>query len=366
MWPKQLCASAGPSVPMSDPDMTSDPARRDQLLEEASLWFARMRGPDAETFRPEFEKWLSLGAAHLGAYNRAGEIFAIGRFLAHERAANKEKPVAPETVPTAWRVWAMAAALVLALGVTGWVAFNQAPVRKAPSSGMSRVAAIDAQSFSTVGAAARSETLADGSIVALEPDTILRTHFDGDQRELRLERGSARFDVAHERRPFTVIAGGGRVTARGTIFDVSLASPGRVVVRLLRGAIDVERPEKQPRPGTSSAPAITRLAVGDELSFAVPVQQSLSSQLANNDTASGQPDVSLIREFDGAPLSAVVTETNRDSLTAIRLADPSIGDIKVSGRFRVDSPEQVAGRLASLFDLEAKREAPNMIVLRRK
>lgn len=352
---------------MSEPGMTSDPARRDQLLEEASLWFARMRGPDAESFRPEFEKWLSLGAAHLGAYNRAGEIFAVGRFLAHERAASKDKPVdVPDTAPTAWRVWAMSAALVLALGVTGWVAFNQVPVRKAPTSGHSRVATIDAQTFSTVGAVGRNVKLADGSMVALEPDTILRTQFDGDRRELRLERGSARFEVAHERRPFTVIAGGGRVTARGTIFDVSLASPGRVVVRLLRGAIDVERPEQQPRSGASSAPAVTRLAVGDELSFAVPLQQGLSSQLADNDAASSQPDFSLIREFDGAPLSAVVSEANRDSLTAIRLADPSIGDIKVSGRFRVDSPEQVAGRLTSLFDLEAKREAPNMIVLRRK
>ncbi|PNQ04004.1 hypothetical protein A8G00_08965 [Sphingobium sp. SA916] len=352
---------------MSDPGMTSGPARRDQLLEEASLWFARMRGPDAESYRPEFERWLSLGAAHLGAYNRAGEIFAVGRFLAHERAANRDKPAdVPDMVPAAWRVWAMAAALVLALGVTGWVAFNQAPVHKAPSSAPSRVAAIDAQSFSTVGAAARRVKLADGSMVALEPDTILRTKFDGDRRELRLERGSARFDVAHERRPFTVIAGGGRVTARGTIFDVSLASPGRVVVRLLRGAIDVERPDQQPRSDTPSTPAVTRLAVGDELSFAVPVQQGLSAQLANNDAGSGQPDFSLIREFDGAPLSAIVTETNRDSLTAIRLADPSIGDIKVSGRFRVDSPEQVAGRLASLFDLEAKHETPNMIVLRRK
>lgn len=346
--------------------MTSDPERMDQLLEEASLWFARMRGPDAESFRPEFEKWLSLGAAHMGAYNRAGEIFAVGRFLAHERAANKQKPDAPDAVQTAWRVWAMATALVLALGVTGWIAFNQVSVRKAPSSALSRVATVDAQSFSTVGAAARSVKLADGSIVALEPDTILRTQFDGDRRELRLDRGSSRFEVAHERRPFTVIAGGGRVTARGTIFDVSLASPGRVVVRLLRGAIDVERPEQKARSGASSAPAVTRLAVGDELSFAVPLQQGLSSQLADNDAASGQPDFSLIREFDGAPLSAVVSEANRDSLTAIRLADPSIGDIKVSGRFRVDSPEQVAGRLASLFDLEAKREAPNMIVLRHK
>ena len=54
----------------------------DQQMREASLSFARMRGPDAEEWRPQFEDWLALGASHRGAYNRAGEIFALGRFMA--------------------------------------------------------------------------------------------------------------------------------------------------------------------------------------------------------------------------------------------------------------------------------------------
>ena len=335
----------------------------DQLLEEASLWFARMRGPDAETYRPEFEKWLSLGAAHLGAYNRAGEIFAIGRFLAHEKStAPASTPYAPETP---WRIYAISAALVFALGVAGWVGFSRPRPDRVAQPSASKVAIGDSRSYSTFGATRRSVKLPDGSVVALEADTILRTEFDGDRRELRLDRGSARFDVAHERRPFTVFAGGGRVTARGTLFDVSLASPGRVVVRLLRGAIDVERPARSS--GQLVQSTVTRLSIGDELSFALPVQRLGATEAGSGIPATdNQPEFSLVREFDGAPLSAVVSETNRDSLTAIRLADPSIGNLKVSGRFRVDSPEQVAGRLASLFDLEAKREAPNMIVLRRR
>lgn len=335
----------------------------DQLLEEASLWFARMRGPDAETYRPEFEKWLSLGAAHLGAYNRAGEVFAIGRFLAHEKStAPASPPYAPEK---SWRVYAISAVLVLGLGVAGWVGFSRPSPDHAAQPAISKVAIGESRSYSTVGATSRSVTLPDGSVVALEADTILRTQYDGDRRDLRLERGSARFDVAHERRPFTVFAGGGRVTARGTLFDVSLASPGRVVVRLLRGAIDVERPARSY--GQPVYSTVTRLSIGDELSFALPVQRLGAAEAGSGIPATdNQPEFSLVREFNGAPLSAVVSETNRDSLTAIRLADPSIGNLKVSGRFRVDSPEQVAGRLASLFDLEAKREAPNMIVLRRR
>lgn len=337
----------------------------DQLLEEASLWFARMRGPDAEAYRPEFEKWLSLGAAHLGAYNRAGEVFAIGRFLAHEKStAPASTPYVPETP---WRIYAISAVLVLGLGVAGWVGFSRTSPDRAAQPGMSKVAVGESRSYSTVGTTSRSVALPDGSVVALEADTILRTQYDDDRRELRLERGSARFDVAHERRPFTVSAGGGRVTARGTLFDVSLASPGRVVVRLLRGAIDVERPARSISSGPPFRPTVTTLSIGDELSFALPVQQLGATEAGSGFPATdNQPEFSLVREFNGAPLSVVVSETNRDSLTAIRLADPSIGNFKVSGRFRVDSPEQVAGRLASLFDLEAKHEGPNMIVLRRR
>lgn len=63
---------------MTDPRTPEDEARQDQLLEEASLWFARMRGPEADINRPAFNKWLARGAAHLGAYNRAAEIFSMG------------------------------------------------------------------------------------------------------------------------------------------------------------------------------------------------------------------------------------------------------------------------------------------------
>src|SRR3546814_15175781 len=76
----------------------------------------------------------------------------------------------------------------------------------------------------------------------------------------------ARFDVAHETRPFVVLAGGGSVTARGTIFDVSLDRYERVTVRLLSGAVDVERP--RPIKGTTGRKAVARLEPGETHSFA--------------------------------------------------------------------------------------------------
>ena len=64
---------------MSEPE--TGPPAEDQLLQEAAAWFARMRGPDAEASRDEFEAWLARGALHRRAYNRAAEIFAMGKVL---------------------------------------------------------------------------------------------------------------------------------------------------------------------------------------------------------------------------------------------------------------------------------------------
>lgn len=354
---------------MSDEEVPFDPAGMDQLLEEASLWFARMRGPDAEVFRPEFEKWLSLGAAHRGAYNRAGEIFALGRFLAQEEADQIAAKSSRMPQPLARPRWVITAGLVAAAAVGLWIGKpywlkGEAPSSQADAPNLAG-SIQENRSFSTVSAGRRRETLSDGSMVTLEAGSILRTNFSDRRRELRLERGTARFEVAHERRPFVVLAGGGSVTARGTIFDVIVTGSDRVTVRLLRGAVDVARPAT-PDDG-DTAPRVTRLSVGEELSFSVgsagrPTNAGKGIGLGTDPRPT---DASDVREFDEQPLSAVIAETNRGSATQIRLDDASLGDLKVSGRFRIDDPDQVADRLAHLFELEANRSKPDQIILRR-
>src|SRR3546814_9573008 len=65
MWRRPLCASARAlAIPMAENEQPESLPRMDQLTREGSLWFARMRGPDAQSYRPQFEHWLSLGASH--------------------------------------------------------------------------------------------------------------------------------------------------------------------------------------------------------------------------------------------------------------------------------------------------------------
>ncbi|AOH85805.1 hypothetical protein AWL63_19475 [Sphingomonas panacis] len=354
---------------MADNKQPEGMPRMDQLTREGALWFARMRGPDAESYRPEFERWLTLGASHRDAYDRAGEIFALGRFLAAQgnegaSEANDNEPVRPK-----WRWTGLAASILIAVGVGSWFLGGEMrspayrPVQVAQSEG---AATSERQIYDTVVGGRRNIRLADGSVVDLDEGSELATDFTNARRELNLKRGRARFEVAHEGRPFVVFAGGGSVTARGTVFDVILGGNKRVTVRLLRGVVDVERPQG-PKDGRDNA-AVARLEPGEVLSFAAVAPTILPVSLGKPgiEPAALNPGQPVIREYERTPLSAVVAEANRDSATSIRLADPSIGTMRVSGRFRVDNADQVADRLAVLFDLDVERTKSDEITLHKK
>ena len=55
--------------------------------------------------------------------------------------------------------------------------------------------------------------------------------------------------------------------------------------------------------------------------------------------------------FDAAPLASVIAEANRYSAKKIRLAEPGLADLKVSGGFRVTRPDALAKALAATFGL---------------
>lgn len=351
---------------MDDEGVPGRTPRQDQLLEEAALWFARMRGPDAEDFRPEFERWLGAGPAQLGAYNRAGEVFALGKFLAEtpdEQTIAQRNRVQPRT---GWRVPAMAASLLVLVGLAGWLGRDRivSPFRAPTQVAETARQTDDPVRYSTDTGERRVLALSDGSKVTLEAGSLLSTDIGPERRELTLERGRARFEVAHERRPFVVRAGGGSVTARGTIFDVIVDREAGVTVHLLRGAVDVERTPRSGNAGLTKS-IVTRLEPGESLNFGM-VRTSLA-QTGPIGTALEIETPKIAGEaveFEKAPLSQIIERTNRGAAPSIRLADPSIGDLKVSGRFRIDDPEQVAERLAALFNLKAERVSEQEILLR--
>lgn len=340
---------------MSEPD--KDPSGEDQLFREAAGWFARMRGPDASISQPEFERWLARGALHRAAYNRAAEVFALGKLLGSEESPSPAGAPRPQLRMGALVPAAFAALLLAGLGAWASLDPTDRPDRGNPE--RTQIAAL-----ATGAGETQRLKLADGSIVTLDSGTRLAARFDGRARRLTLEHGKARFYVAHEARPFTVFAGGGSVTARGTLFDVALSSDRQVSVHLVEGLIDVRLPARAP----AARPLVRQLRRGQSIRFPVARERagqtaSVPSPSAASATGGGGAHVG---EFDHIRLADLVASANRHGGRPIRFAQAELGDLRISGRFRTDEPELLAARLALLFDLVLDRSDPAALVLRRR
>lgn len=353
---------------MSGP--SSDPAEKDQLLHEAATWFARMRGPDAEADREQFEAWLKRGALHRQAYNRASEIFAMGKLLAED--AGSDDRAAPSHMRPRGRTFAFALGTLAILIAASWLLLG--PLRSsetaAPPIADAEQAGDRLEFLSAQGSSPRSFRLADGSMVTLQPGSELEVRFGPGERRLDLREGQARFEVSRETRPFAVHAGGGRVVATGTVFEVGYAGERRVVVRLLEGAVEVTPPARDPQ-----AQGSQRLRAGEQTSYHVSPAASWPGEPERSSAAVLPPEPSAApaagdngtaRDYDNVPVGDLVALANREGRRAIRLAEPSIAALRVSGRFRVDHPPLLAERLIALFDLVRVDSANGDIVLRRR
>lgn len=205
----------------------------------------------------------------------------------------------------------------------------------------------------------RTVRLPDGSKVILDTGTHIRVAFTPDRRRVTLDRGRARFEVAHDAAwPFVVSAGGGTVTAKGTVFDVDAEGPVRV--RLISGAVTVAYPQQSASP----VAAVRRLAAGEELRFdpamrappVAPVRTSIS------DTRWTSP----LRTFDDVAVADVLTEVNRYSQKRIMLQEPAMGLQHVFLDVDVRDSENVARAIATYLNLDVDRTADGDLILRPK
>lgn len=335
---------------MSEPE-TDLP--RGQLFEEAAAWFARMRGPDAEASRSDFEAWLARGALHRSAYNRASEIFAMAKLLEDRQA--EVPPAEPALRKRALLAGTVAAVcLVVGVGLVGLHRTGELP-RDNWTLAEQQTNQVQPEEVATQPREGAAYRLSDGSLVMLSAATRLKVDITPQVRRLVLEAGEARFKVAHESRPFIVYAGGGSVTARGTVFEVALAPDRSVRVHLIEGVIEVAAPGR--------APALRRqrLVAGQSTSFAMDPAVGTAVQPASPDSRAQATQG--VQDYDGVRIGDLVEAANRFSQRPIRVSR-ALGDRRVSGRFRIDDTDVLAERIAGLFDMTVDRSNPSVILLK--
>jgi transmembrane sensor len=343
--------------------MTKDKTtRRQALREEAADWFARMRGPDAEPSRAAFETWLAADPLHRDAFNRIGETFSLGKGL--KRVAEAQSGAssgatvasAPRSLTTVARRAVIAAVLVIGIvSATTLLLRNLGPLVSAPA---------DQRVLATARGEVRSFALADGSRLTLDTDSKVSVSFSAARRDLALNRGRARFAVAHETRPFVVAAAGNLVIARGTVFDITLGARRTATVDLIEGAVDVRStaaPQaRRPREARAAPQAFaTRLTAGHSLALGTAQVRPPLRLPASLDWPDG------LRDFRAVRLGDLVSEANRYAATPIVLASPDLAGLQVSGTFGIRDTERLAGNLAELLGLTVRQDGRTIVLGRR-
>lgn len=292
--------------------------------------------------------WLAADPGHLEAWSNVqaawrdfegsedDEILAALR--ADARRASASRP--------GWNPQAAAAVAVLAIGGLLATALLRPVPTTRPPPGIVANAPVPSEQgvlYATANGVTESFKLGDGTRMRLGPNSAANVSLIAARRDVRLVRGSAAFEVAHDAsRPFAVRAAGQEIVALGTRFDVTLqASEVRVV--LVEGRVSV-------RPiGASTAPALLR-----------PGQQLVSQAGQAPRVSPIDPgSVPIVQEgyvdFRDVTLADAAKVLNNRGAGRLIVRDPKIAGLRISGRFKADDLPRFGRALELLHPVRLAR-----------
>jgi transmembrane sensor len=184
------------------------------------------------------------------------------------------------------------------------------------------------QTYVTALGERRVLTLTDGTRVSLDSNTRLDVHYTKYARNLRLERGQARFDVAHDmRRSLTVKVGAETVVAVGTSFNVEQLGT-KVLVTLIEGRVVVNDNDESLAPAARSSPSSLVMFSGQLLVAA----KGRKSIIMPTNVANATAWQNGILIFNDIALEDEVERVNRYTDRPV-VAEPAVSKIRVSGAF---------------------------------
>ncbi|WP_447970940.1 FecR family protein [Nitrospira sp. M1] len=215
------------------------------------------------------------------------------------------------------------------------------------------------ESFRTAKGEQRMVNLSDGSTILMNTDSQLFVRMSQESRMVTMQQGEALFSVAHDaQRPFDVHAANGIIHDIGTQFLVRQSS-GNVQVSVLEGIVEV-KVKNAVNAQSTKHPHI--LKEGDQVRYQATGRLS---QVESFDQAIVTAWTNATLYFDAKPLKEVLEEWARYRPGEIRLQEPSLGNIPVSGKFRIDQFDSFLHALENTLDIHARHLAPQVILLER-
>jgi len=223
--------------------------------------------------------------------------------------------------------------------------------------------------MSTAVGQERHVTLADGTQLSLNTNTLLAVKLTAQRRDVYLRRGEAHFDVVHDAsRPFFVHAGDTVIRDVGTQFEVRLNSDRNIDVLVDEGRVEVRGPGPTAESvavagdaGGGNAGWVRALSAGEQLRVAGPNLHvmAVSPQQIADDLA--WREGALV--FQAEPLSEALTEVGRYTQVRIVLTGPNVASLRISGRFRTNDVGGFFQALQAALPVRVSRPQPDVVYI---
>lgn len=338
----------------------------ENIKETAGFWIVRLASPDCTPEdRCAFEAWRRADPEHQAAYDRQkrGEAF-VDRNVGHPLLQELAEEVRAETEPQ-WNrrrafKWGAIAASLFVFATASIFAVNSFM----PVGNTTAIAAVEA--YETAIGERSTIVLSDGTSLTLNTNSRVEVDFKAEQRDLRLLRGQALFEVAKDiDRPFVVEAGDQRIVALGTAFDVRLDTTTGVQVTLIEGRVSVDDVLKtSPAVKDGAAPQTPTnqvvLNAGERFVASAPAPTKVTR--ADLEEITSWRDGRLV--FRKKPLADVIAEMNRYSAQQLVLSDDErLQDMTVSGVFDTGRTSGFVFALETMHPLEARRSGQRELTL---
>ncbi|MBD1597868.1 FecR family protein [Pseudomonas typographi] len=311
---------------MTDHDSLRAPSAA--ALDQAMDWLIVLQSPSPEQCQ-QFDAWLAQHPSHADAYAKAsalwhGEVVGeVARAIERQQPRRHRATRRPRLIPLA-----AVALLVLAVALT-----THLPLR------------LKADYLTGAGERHRVQ-LQDGSQVLLNTESALSGRLEGGVQTASLYQGEAWFDVPDHPLPLELRAGPLQASVRDSAFAVRYLD-GQAQVQVARGNLDLQNGRQRRHLGAGDAVALGPAGFG-------PTTRLNPDQ-----------DLAWVRGrlvFENRPLKQVLAELSRYYPGWIVSPNARLGNMAVTGNYKLDDPLAVIRSLAHVTQARL-REFPALVII---
>jgi len=343
---------------------------KDLILEKACEWISAIDRGLTEAEKEQFKLWMMQSTAHQDAVYELAQLWDELAVLNELSSLFPHRSVKPQK-PKRLFSGAIAASLFAALMVCSYLLIN---LENGYNADLAKINYT--KIYTTKVGEQATYVLPDGTIVQLNTNSLLEVAYSKGRRQLLLNRGEGRFNVAKDAsRPFSVMAGDKSFTALGTVFNVQRNTSSDLELVVTEGKVMITDPSV-----AVSAHDFQGYQLADNNTAKIRninanivtsgekaiIEQSITKPITQLSVDDVQRDLAWqngMLIFNGEHLSEALNEVSRYTSTRFELATAELANIKVAGVFKAGDVEGLLESLQTNFAIEHTHLGEHMVTL---